>query len=145
MAKKMNSRANWWAQIDRTRAKRKIGDKAASLYGWHSLRATFVVLAYEAGVPLADVQKVVGHSTVEMTLQYYNPDKKLVAERVRQRMAGSVLDVARPKSITRPPKNSLILADKNAAQKQARTIDDLIAGMSKKQKQALMNKLVASM
>lgn len=145
MAKKMKSRANWWAQIDRTRAKRKIGDKAASLYGWHSLRATFVVLAYEAGVPLADVQKVVGHSTVEMTLQYYNPDKKLVAERVRQRMAGSVLDVARPKSITRPPKNSLVLADKNAAQKQARTIDDLIAGMSKKQKQALMNKLVASM
>ena len=90
----MKSRANWWAQIDRTRAKRKIGDKAASLYGWHSLRATFVVLAYEAGVPLADVQKVVGHSTVEMTLQYYNPDKKLVAERVRQREANIVGEVS---------------------------------------------------
>ena len=95
--------------------------------------------------PLRDVVKEVEIEIVRPAFAKRDIEQRNIVDGFRQRMAGSVLDVARPKSITRPPKNSLILADKNAAQKQARTIDDLIAGMSKKQKQALMNKLVASM
>ena len=66
--------------------------KSASLYGWHSLRATFVVLAIEAGVPLASVQKIVGHSTFSMTLEYFNPEQKHEAERVKKQMRGSILN-----------------------------------------------------
>lgn len=141
MASKMKARANWWAQIDRTRAERKIGSKAASLYGWHSLRATFVVLALEAGVPLADVQKVVGHSTAEMTLQYFNPETKHAAERVREQMRGTVLD---GKGTGRKMIGNAAPAA-NAPAPAVPSIDAIIAGMSKRQKQAFMNKLIASM
>lgn len=77
--------------LDKTRKSRAIGQRQASIYGWHSLRATFVVLAHEAGVPLADIQRIVGHTTTEMTLQYFNPTKIHTADRVRRQMQGSVL------------------------------------------------------
>lgn len=75
-----------------TRQERTIGKNAASLYGWHSLRASFVVLAVEAGVSLPDIQSVVGHSTVEMTMQYYHPTKRHAAERVARQMQNSILN-----------------------------------------------------
>lgn len=69
-----------------TQEKRAFGRKG-STYGWHSLRHTFVVRAYE-GVRKgffteADIALLVGHTTVEQTREYYNPTKKIVAERVR--------------------------------------------------------------
>lgn len=84
--------------IDQTRKGKSVGERkssepvrknAASIYGWHSLRATYVVLAVEAGVPLAYVEKAVGHSTVEMTLQYFNPTGKHVAGVMGQKLAGT--------------------------------------------------------
>ena len=78
--------------LERTREPRIIGKRAASVYGWHSLRSTFVVLAVEAGVPIADVQSVVGHSTTETTTKYYfNPTAAHTAERVRRQMRDTVL------------------------------------------------------
>lgn len=56
------------------------GRNKRSLYGWHSLRSTFVVLALMRGVPLELVRRIVGHSTVEMTLKYFNPTEAHVAE-----------------------------------------------------------------
>ena len=53
---------------------------------------TFVVLASEAGVPLADIARVVGHTRTTTTIQYFNPEKKHAAARVRQQMRGTVLD-----------------------------------------------------
>jgi len=79
---------------DKTRERRKVGMHAASLYGWHSLRATFVVLAVQAGVALPDIQKIVGHSEVEMTMQYYNPTRRHAAARLAQKMQQSVLNQA---------------------------------------------------
>jgi len=70
-----------------TRRKHDVGKAAASVYGWHSLRATFVVLAVEAGVPLAMIAKAVGHSTVKMTLQYFNPTAKHEATRLSKALA----------------------------------------------------------
>lgn len=78
--------------IQRTRVARKVGKFSASVYGWHSLRHTFVVLALQNGVPAADVKTIVGHSDVETTLgNYNNPTKAVVAERVRRQLAGTVL------------------------------------------------------
>lgn len=79
--------------VERTRGESAVGrNRKASLYGWHSLRATFVVLAHEAGVPLADIARVVGHTTTDMTMQYFNPEKRHAAERLKVQLRGSVLD-----------------------------------------------------
>ncbi len=79
--------------LRRTRQERIVGAHAASLFGWHSLRATFVVLALNEGLPLEDVRRIVGHTTADMTLQYYNPTKRIAAERFRRRMSATVLGV----------------------------------------------------
>lgn len=94
---------------DKTRERRKVGKHAASLYGWHSLRATFVVLAVQAGVPLPDVQKIVGHSEVEMTMQYYNPTHRHAAARVARKMQKSVLN--QPENPASPPPRALPVPD----------------------------------
>lgn len=131
------------ALIEKTRGKVENDGKIAgrirkaSLYGWHSLRATFVVLAAEAGVPLADIARVVGHTTTEMTMQYFNPDKRHAAERVRAQMAGTVLD-----GTTNGRKR---IGARTAVATANPTVDDIIARMNKKQKQAFMAKLLESM
>ena len=78
--------------VERTRAPRAIGKHSASLYGWHNLRHTFVVLALQAGVPINDVSRIVGHGDVSTTLNNYgNTSREVVAERTRKRMRGTVL------------------------------------------------------
>lgn len=85
--------------VARTRGRRKIGKKAASLFGWHNLRHTFVVLAIQSGVPAEKVRRIVGHGDVSTTLDnYFNPTRANEAERVRLQMSGTVLatGTARP-------------------------------------------------
>lgn len=56
----------WWAAIC----------TAAAIEGVtiHGMRATFITRALDAGVPPADVQKLVGHASIAQTMQYYrNP------------------------------------------------------------------------
>lgn len=115
-----------------TRKERATGKRAASIYGWHSLRATFVVLAIEAGVPLPDVQKIVGHSTAETTMQYFNPVRKHTAERVRRQMGGSVLN----------GRNPALPAAEPPAKPAKLSLDDLVAGLTERQKKALARKLL---
>ena len=109
--------------------------RKASLYGWHSLRATFVVLAVEAGVPLADIARVVGHTTAEMTMQYFNPEKKHAAERVRAQMAGGVLDGTPRKGRKRIGATAAVVPAKP-------TVDDIIAGLTERQRKELAAKLL---
>ncbi len=47
------------------------GRKSAEV-GYHSLRHTFVSMAANAGVPLAVVQGIVGHTSAAMTQHYYH-------------------------------------------------------------------------
>ena len=82
--------------VKRTRAARGVGKFAASLYGWHSLRTSFVTLALQYGVPIEDVRKIVGHTTKRMTEDYNRANKQHAAERVKRQMAGSVFDVPKP-------------------------------------------------
>ena len=79
------------AILKRTRQNRVIGKRAASLYGWHSLRASFVVAALTHGIPIDIVRKIVGHSTVRTTEEYFNPTRAIVAEAVKRKMSGSIL------------------------------------------------------
>jgi len=78
--------------LARTRGRRGVGKKSASLFGWHNLRHTFVVLAIQSGVPAEKVRRIVGHGDVSTTLDnYFNPTRANEAERVRRQMSGTVL------------------------------------------------------
>lgn len=101
--------------LDMTRAARSVGKCQASIYGWHSLRATFVVLAVEAGVPLAYIEKIVGHSTTAMTLQYFNPTGKHAAEIMGQKLGKSLSAAVVEVSGAQPePVNPVALTAKDA-------------------------------
>ena len=51
-----------------------------------------MVLALQAGVPINDVSRIVGHGDVSTTLNNYgNTSREVVAERTRKRMRGTVL------------------------------------------------------
>ena len=130
-------RASNFDLIKRTRALRGVGKRSASLYGWHSLRATFVVLAVEAGVPLPDVQQIVGHTTIETTMQYFNPEKKHTAERVQKKMRGTVLDgnCTRGKKID----GTTQIATPNIS------LDEVLASLTNEQRKELASKLILSL
>ena len=119
----------------RTRAPRGVGKRSASIYGWHSLRATFVVLAIEAGVPLPDVQQIVGHTTTDMTIQYFNPEKKHTAERVKQKMRGTVLG-GKVTGRCQPIDNSIGIAPSSIF------VDNILATLTDEQKKDLALKLL---
>jgi len=53
-----------------TTAKREIGSRPIVLVGFHSLRHTFISLCREANAPLAVVENIVGHHSVDLTRHY---------------------------------------------------------------------------
>ena len=121
--------------VGKTRNKRKIGKCAASIYGWHSFRTSFVVLAIEAGVPTADVQKIVGHTTLRMTLDYYRPNLAHTAERIRRQMKNSIL--AAPE-----PVREIVDASPNTPAPATISKDDFIASLSEEERKDLARKLL---
>lgn len=56
----------------KTKGEKSQSGKAQVEVGFHSLRHTFVSLSANAGVPLAVVQAIVGHSNPAMTRHYYH-------------------------------------------------------------------------
>lgn len=103
--------------------------RAAARYSWHSLRATYVVLAVEAGLPLAYVEKIVGHKTVEMTLQYFNPTQQHAAEFMAKASAGSFLgNSPAPVMIEAKPTKDQIV--------------DAVSALSEEEKKELARKLL---
>ena len=121
--------------IEQTRQERGIGKRAASIYGWHSFRHTFVILALQAGVPVEYVRLIVGHGEAETTLEnYFNPEKKHAAENLRARMKGSVLDG------NGKPRKRIATAVVPAP-----SVEDLIAGLSEEQKKELARKLLETL
>ena len=124
----------------KTRQGRDIGKHAASLYGWHSLRATFVVLAGEAGVPLADVQIIVGHTTMKTTSKhYYNPTERHTAERVKRQLqsVGTILDT---RLDGHTDAQALPLPPPSASNTDA--LEALIANMSEAEREAFARRLL---
>lgn len=133
--------------IQATRRERKnaegvrFGKRAACLFGWHSFRTAFVVMAVDAGVPVAKVQAIVGHADTKMTLDYYRPTKAHEAERVRQQMRGTVLEAGtdRPAAIGATVD---VTADTAAVVPAKPSVDDFIASMSEDQRKELARKLL---
>ena len=71
------------------RTRKADGDARATVeVGFHSLRHTFVSLAANAGVPLAHVQSIVGHTSPAMTRHYFH-----VSENALQNAVGALPDV----------------------------------------------------
>ncbi len=52
-----------------------LAGKRRTIYGFHSLRHTFVSVMLNAGVPLAVVQSIVGHASIDMTRHYYHASR----------------------------------------------------------------------
>jgi len=116
--------------MDLTRKGRSVGRYQASIYGWHSLRATFVVLAVEAGVPLAYVEKAVGHSMVQTTLQYFNPTGKHAADIIGRKVGGTFAAIESAEPV-----------ETVAVQKRP-TIDELAESLTDEERKALARKLL---
>lgn len=57
-------------------------DRAVSVYGFHSLRHSFVSFCANAGVPLAIVQEIVGHGSPEMTRLYYHVSREAAGKAI---------------------------------------------------------------
>ena len=64
-------KSNIRTQLAKTRREHKTGKNAVSVYGWHSLRATYVVRAHERHIPDEMIRAAVGHTTFETTRKYY--------------------------------------------------------------------------
>jgi len=58
------------------------GKRKRAAVSFHSLRHTFVSLSANAGVPLAVVQAIVGHSTVDMTRHYFHESEQALMSAV---------------------------------------------------------------
>lgn len=126
---------------ERTRQARQIGKHSASLFGWHNLRHTFVVLALQNGVPVNDVSRIVGHGDVETTLQNYgNTSKEVVAERTRERMRGTVLETGTASKAIGATVD--VPADGTALAPAKPSVDDVIANMTEDQRKELARKLL---
>lgn len=109
--------------LELTRQKRQVGKRSASAYSWHSLRGSFVVLMLDNGVPLDTVRQLVGHTTSDMTLSYFNPTEKQAAEKARRIIAHRNRVGARgARPLTLPPPGA-----KNAAEA---TLDALRAALA---------------
>lgn len=70
--------------LKKTRQARGRGQRAACLYGWHSFRVAFVVMAIDLGVEIQVLKEIVGHATIDMTMHYYNPKELQAAEIMRR-------------------------------------------------------------
>ncbi|MCQ2391555.1 MAG: tyrosine-type recombinase/integrase [Kiritimatiellae bacterium] len=78
--------------FSKTRQVRAKGMRAVSVYGWHSLRATFCVHAMLCGIPETEIIKAVGHSTYKTTTTYYtNPTRKIMKEMWRKKMSTTAI------------------------------------------------------
>lgn len=102
--------------LELTRQKRQVGRRGASVYSWHSLRGSFVVLMLDNGVPLDTVRQLVGHTTTDMTLSYYNPTERQAAEKARRIIAHRNRAGARgARPLTLPPPGAKNAAEANLA------------------------------
>lgn len=96
-----------------TKAKDKSGKgRAQTDVGFHSLRHTFVSLSANAGVPLAIVQAIVGHSNPAMTRHYFHESEAALQSAVAALPALPVEATEKKKSERAPlPKAALSLLD----------------------------------
>ena len=121
--------------LKKTRRARNGGQRDACLYGWHSFRVSFVVMSIEMGVALGDLKDIVGHSTIDIVLHYYNPKELKAAEnmritnqrRNREKNGCATAVTARPTLALPPP--SAIQADDDIAARLAKLDALLGAGI----------------
>lgn len=91
------------ALIEKTKQAHTKAGRKSSIYGWHSLRASFVVFAFTRGIPEEIVAKIVGHATVDMTRRYFNPTEKNAADIFANYMGGSLLAQNAPQALVGAP------------------------------------------
>lgn len=66
---------------------RSRGLKKANTRGYHSLRTTFVTLAFEAGLAESTIRQITGHTTDVIARYYYQPKPESIREEFVQKMA----------------------------------------------------------
>jgi len=115
-------------RIKMTREQRGAGKRAVCLYGWHSFRATFCVLALNSGVPDSIVMKIVGHTTFRTTSEFYNnPTKSQMREMITSKMSRTAIGSVNSDT----PKPS--------------DLKSLVDALSPKQRSALLSELTSQL
>ena len=66
--------------------KRERGVRRANTRGYHSLRTTFITLAFEAGVPESVIKQVTGHTSDVIARYYYQPRPESIREVFKDKM-----------------------------------------------------------
>lgn len=112
--------------LEKTRQKRDVGVNSGCLYGWHSLRAAFIVKAvFFWKLPEEIVKMIVGHKDFETTMRFYlNPTdpvmkevKKLMDAATDARHAKfKIIHEAKPAQITNSMKDAPALHDETPCQ-----------------------------
>ena len=92
----------WWEQI--------CGAAAITGVTLHGLRATFITRGLDAGVPPVEVQKLVGHAELSVTMKYYrNPEQsQSAADRIRQAVGLGGKEVSDERSPSVSPSASVL-------------------------------------
>lgn len=135
--------------MEKTKAAHAKSGRKSSIYGWHSLRATFVVLALSRGIPEEVVAKIVGHATVDMTRRYFNPTEKNAADIFAHYMGNSLLVQNAPQALVNAPgllpapdtANDAVATGDAPQATPAANLDALkaqLAALPKKERQALL-------
>lgn len=79
-------------RIQMTRKGRAGGKRSVCLYGWHSFRATFCILALHSGLPESLIIKAVGHATFKTTKEFYNePTRAIIKEYMQKKMSETAI------------------------------------------------------
>ena len=99
-----------------SRIEREQGQRAASVWDWHALRATWVTLALAAGVPVELVRRVTGHATVETVLKhYFRPDREQFRAALSSAMPGVLTGVTGKRLKMKPADELAALSTRLAA------------------------------
>jgi len=112
-----NAKPSLKTLLKKTRCERKKGQRAGCLFGWHSCRVFFVVTAINAGVKPDILKNIVGHSSVDMVLHYYNPQEVVAAETMREQIRRNRMERAALQ--VHQQRNALPMADALASAKRA--------------------------
>ena len=79
-------------RVKLTREERSGGKRSVCVYGWHSFRATFCILALHSGIPESLIIKAVGHATFKTTKEFYNePTRAIIREYMKKKMSDTAI------------------------------------------------------
>lgn len=113
-------------------------DRVSVDIGFHSLRHTFVTIAYECGIPLATIQAIVGHTNVAMTEHYNHQSPELLANAMSAFSLDVDTDSAQGAAAALPAPDAQEITEM-ATESKIEALRGIIKDMSKSELKAALN------